>query len=99
MKRYLLLAWLLIIPLSVPAAQGQVVEIGVVGMSCEFCAYGVEKKLKGVPGVEQAKVSLDDGKAWIVMAPGQVADLATLRKAIEAAGFTPGEVHGESQVK
>lgn len=99
MKRYLLLAWLLIIPLSVPAAQGQVVEIGVAGMSCEFCAYGVEKKLKGVSGVQQAKVSLDEGKARIVMAPGQAADLTTLRKAIEAAGFTPGEVHSESPVK
>lgn len=99
MTRFLLPVLLLVLPPSLPAAERAVVEIGVAGMSCEFCAYGVEKHLKKIPGVEQAQVSLDAGMARIVMAPGQAAGVEVLRRAINAAGFTPEEVHTSPPAK
>ena len=92
MKHFLLPVLLLLLPLSLPAAEPQVMEIGVAGMSCEFCAYSVEKNLKKLTGVDQAQVNLDAGKARIVMAPGQATDVEAVRQAIKAAGFTPGEI-------
>lgn len=99
MKCFLLPTLLLVLPPSLPAAERVVVEIGVAGMSCEFCAYGVRKNLKKIPGIEQAVVSLEAGMARIVMAPGQAADVEVLRRAINAAGFTPEEVHTASPAK
>lgn len=99
MKHFFFSMLLMAMPLSLPAAEPVVMEIGVAGMSCEFCAYGVEKNLKKIPGVEQAQVSLDAGKARIVMAPGKAADVAAVRQAINAAGFTPGAVHSGASAK
>lgn len=93
MIRVISLCMALLLPFSPGwAAQAQVVEIEVTGMTCPFCVYGTEKKLSALPNVEQAQVSLKHKKARIVMAPGTEADLAAIRKAITAAGFTPGEV-------
>ena len=69
----------------------QIVEIEVTGMTCPFCVYGTEKKLNQLPGVETAEVSLKHKKVRIVMMPGNNADLVIIRKAIIAAGFTPGK--------
>ncbi|MCF6256132.1 MAG: heavy-metal-associated domain-containing protein [Gammaproteobacteria bacterium] len=98
-KITLFFAGLLLLPLSafsVNAANGQVVEIGVTGMVCEFCVNSVEKGLKKLPGVKQVKVSLEDKRAEIVMADDTTIDAAVfetqVRKIIEDAGFTPGEL-------
>jgi copper chaperone CopZ len=88
----LLLTLLLALPLAGWAGDGQVVDIQVKGMSCPFCVYGVEKRLKGLPGVDSASVDLKLSRARIVMQPGQEPDLEKIRKAITDAGFTPGEV-------
>ncbi len=87
----LLTGLLLLAPLSW-AAEPQVVEIEVTGMTCPFCVYGTEKKLNKLPGVDAAEVSLKNKMARIVMAPGKSADLEAIRAAITDAGFTPGVV-------
>lgn len=89
MKKTLLLILSLYLPLSAIAAEGQVVEIGVTGMVCGFCSAKVEKELKTLPGVKEVSVDLDDKRARIVMADGQSADIAAVRKIIADAGFTP----------
>ncbi|KRT56625.1 heavy-metal-associated domain-containing protein [endosymbiont of Ridgeia piscesae] len=86
----LLIGLLLVVPLSW-ADEPQVVEIEVTGMTCPFCVYGTEKQLNKLQGVESADVSLKNKRARIVMKPGESADLEAIRKAIVAAGFTPGE--------
>jgi copper chaperone CopZ len=98
-KLVLFLAGLWLLPLSVFAANasnGQVVAIGVTGMVCEFCVNSVEKGLKKLPGVKQVKVSLEDKRAEIVLADDTSIDKTVfelqVRKIIEDAGFTPGEL-------
>lgn len=99
MKRILLSILMFAVPLSVSAGDHQVLEIGVAGMSCKVCAYNVEKSLKRIDGVAQVKVSLDEGRAHILMEPGQAVDVEKVRSAIDAASFTPGDVQSNPTAK
>lgn len=73
----------------------QVVEIGVKGMTCEFCVASVEKNLRKLDGVKEVHVDLKQNRARIVMAPGQKADVEEIKKLITSAGFTPGKLGGQ----
>jgi len=74
------------------AADAEVVDIAVKGMSCPFCVYNVEKKLRALDGVQSADVDLKQGLARVAMQPGAAVDSARLREAIIDAGFTPGAI-------
>ena len=41
--------------------QTQQVLVQVDGLSCPFCAYGLEKKLKNIDGVASLKIDIDEG--------------------------------------
>ena len=55
------LALLLAIPVT---SQAEILEatLQVNGMSCPFCAFGIEKKLRSVDGVQEVDVLLDEGR-------------------------------------
>lgn len=95
MKRTLMIAVLLILPVSIMAAEKRIIELGVQGMSCQFCAINVKKKLNKIPGINNAEVSLKEEKATIEITSGQKIDLKTLKKTISELGFTPGKVTGD----
>ncbi len=92
MKRILILTGLFLLPLSPFAADKQVVEIDIEGMSCKFCALSVKRNLSTLPGVDKAAVSFKDRKAHIKMAPGKKADVAQINKKVNEAGFKPVNV-------
>jgi mercuric ion binding protein len=84
-----LLAW----ALAAPAwAQVTSVIVTVEGMSCPFCAYGVEKKLKKVPGAASVDIDMQGGTATVHAREGASLDVAEVPGAIRDSGFTPGEV-------
>lgn len=56
------------------------------GMSCDHCKRRVEKALKSIEGVQSAQVNLEDGTATVESSK-QLSE-ATLREAIEEAGYT-----------
>jgi len=62
--------------------------IGVDGMSCPFCAYGVEKKLKKVKDVESVTIDLNEGEIMVIAKAGATIKEESLRKAVHDAGFT-----------
>ena len=62
--------------------------IGVDGMSCPFCAYGLEKKLKKVKDVESVTIDLNEGKIMVMAKAGATIKEESLRKAVHDAGFT-----------
>ena len=88
--------WMVVFALSwgsaALAADAEVVDIAVKGMSCPFCVYNVEKNLHALDGVRSADVDLKQGRARVVMQPGAVLNESRLRKAIIDAGFTPGPI-------
>lgn len=74
-----------------PAAAAQErprqIEVTILGMSCPFCAYGAEQKLKKLEGVEELKVELNTGVATLTMEEGADVSNEKLRKVIDDAGF------------
>jgi len=62
--------------------------IRVDGLSCPFCAYGLEKHLKKIAGVEGVDINMKDGKAIVHLKPDVQVDDATLKTAVKKAGFT-----------
>ena len=90
-KTALMLMGLFLLSGPVLAEPQEVLEIDVAGMTCPFCAYGVEKNLGKLPGVEKVQVSLESKKARVVMKAGETPDETTIREIIRDAGFTPTE--------
>jgi Cu+-exporting ATPase len=56
------------------------------GMHCAGCVASVERALRGVPGVEEANVSLPTESARVQFSPVEV-DASALRDAVEKAGY------------
>jgi len=89
MGRTLLLAlWLGLIG-YVPSAGASFLsaELTVNGLTCPFCAFGIEKKLLDVPGVREVDVFLDEGRIALTFQPGSEATVNDLEQAVAKAGF------------
>ncbi|MDI6725122.1 MAG: heavy metal translocating P-type ATPase [Methanobacterium sp.] len=61
-------------------------EIKVSGMSCATCALNIEKSLKNVEGVDEAKVNFGTERATVEYNPEKV-KLSELENAVETAGY------------
>ena len=79
----LLVAWW-----AIPAWAGEVYKLYVDGLACPFCAYGVEKKVGGLDGVERVDIDIDEGLVAVTLADGAALDEATASRAVDEAGFT-----------
>ena len=60
----------------------------VAGLSCPFCVYGVEKKLKNLEGVVDIKSELETGKFFVQVEDGVSLSKETIRELVASAGFT-----------
>lgn len=87
-------AFAVIALLTSSAAQAQIhtLTVTVEGMSCPFCAYGVEKKLKKVEGVESVEISMKEGTAALTAKKGQSINIGRVPKTVRDAGFSPGTI-------
>ena len=65
------------------------VSVQVDGLSCPFCAYGLEKKLRKVDNVASLEIHVSEGLAVLNPKPGTSLDLAALEQAVRDGGFTP----------
>ncbi len=65
-------------------------QIQVNGLSCPFCAYGIEKQVTAIEGVDEIALDLKAGLLTVTMEEGAVLDQPTASKAVERAGFTMG---------
>ena len=69
-------------------ADSHVYRLYVDGLACPFCAYGVEKKVGGLDGVEKVEIEIGEGVVAVTLAEGATLDEATAKQAIDEAGFT-----------
>ncbi len=77
---------------AVPEEQPRQIQVTVLGMSCPFCAYGVEQKLKKLEGVEELTVVLETGLATLLMEEGADVSNETLRETVKDAGFEAAKI-------
>jgi copper chaperone CopZ len=68
------------------------IQIRVDGLSCPFCAYGLEKKLKKVEGAANLFIQLEEGIVSLDVPAGQKPSEQDLKKVVTDAGFTPREI-------
>ena len=67
---------------------GPVYRIRVDGLACPFCAYGVEKNILALKGVEKLDIDMEGGFITVVMETGSVLKEETARRAVGDSGFT-----------
>jgi mercuric ion binding protein len=72
---------------AAPAAS-HVYKIFVDGLACPFCAYGVEKNVLNLDGVDTLDININGGFITVVMQAGKVLDETKAAKAVADAGFT-----------
>ena len=88
MKR-LMLAMVLSLGWSAAAfADGTRYELRVDGLVCPFCAYGIEKKLNAIDGVDDVVIDLNSGLVTVDVTEGTVLNNSQMTKLFNDAGFT-----------
>lgn len=90
MKRWVLVAALLLLP-AFPAGAGErLYALRVDGMACPYCAYGVEKKIKTLDGVvrDSIDIRLDEGRVVFRADTDAAIPERKLKQLINDAGFT-----------
>ena len=66
-------------------ASAQVVVLDVAGMTCADCESEISRELQREPGVRQARVSYDKGRAWVAV--DRQVSTAHLTAAVARAGY------------
>ncbi len=97
----LLMLWTALLPEKTLTAEvkadstllkGEKITARVDGLSCPFCAYGLEKKLKKLKGVEKIQIRVKDGMAVLFLKKGAAVQKREIQRLIKEAGFTPREI-------
>ncbi len=92
-SRLLILIPLILVYLTIAAqAQIRTLTVSINGLACPFCAYGVEKKLKIVEGVESIVVMMKKGTVTLTSKEGQSIDIEKVPGAIDDSGFSIREM-------
>lgn len=87
MKKPLTVLGMLALLWSAPLLAAQY-ALQVNGLACPFCAYGIEKELKSIDGVNGVEVDINEGRVIVTAAEGARFDKEAARRAVKNAGFT-----------
>jgi copper chaperone CopZ len=100
-KQSIKLTWLLLV-LAMASTKGFAqaqdstgtthIQIRVDGLSCPFCAYGLEKKLKKVEGAADLLIELEEGRVNLNVPTDQKPTKEEIQKIVTDAGFTAREI-------
>lgn len=69
-------------------ADGTQYRMRVDGLACPYCAYGIEKNLKKIDGVDKIDFDLNNGLVTVSVAEGVTLSDAQMTKLFNDAGFT-----------
>ena len=73
---------------SLALAAGMQYDLRDDGLSCPFCAYGIEKKLKKTAGVETVDIDLKRGVVVVKTREGVKLSEPQMKRLVKDAGFT-----------
>ena len=74
----------------------QCVSVGVDGMACPFCAYGLKKYLAEIAGVESVDVDLAGSVATLTVSQGTSVTETQINHAVSEAGLGAGAITRKS---
>lgn len=69
-------------------AAGTEYRMRVDGLACPYCAYGIEKKLKAIDGVEKIDIDLEAGLVVVDVVEGVELSEPQMKTLFQDAGFT-----------
>ncbi len=78
-----------------PAAQEaepRLIQVTILGMSCPFCAYGVQQKLQKLEGVTDLEVVLETGLATLTLEEDADISNEQLQETVKKAGFEVAKI-------
>ena len=73
-------------------AEPRQIVVTILGMSCPFCVYGVEQKLKRLDGVTELEVVLETGLATLTLAEDADISNEQLQGTVKDAGFEVAKI-------
>lgn len=73
------------------------VKVEIDGMACPFCAYGLEKKLNKLQGIEDLYIELQEGSATFNIPSTKTPSEERLTKIVADAGFKVRKVTFSNQ--
>ena len=88
MNKFLSIPLLAIVLSTAAFAGGNQYALAVDGLACPFCAYGIEKRLSAIEGVESVETDVKSGQVVVSLAEGKTLSEEVARQAVEDAGFT-----------
>ena len=88
MKKSILLTLITLLWSATLFAAGTQYNLRVDGLSCPFCAYGIEKKLIRTEGVESVIFDLEKGFVIVKVEEGVTLTEGQLKQLVDDAGFT-----------
>lgn len=68
------------------------IKLEVDGLSCPFCAYGLEKKLKKIPGATDIYINIKEGFSTIKTPVESKPSEEKLIEVVKEAGFSPRSI-------
>jgi copper chaperone CopZ len=74
--------------LSQTFAASMLYSLQVDGLGCPFCAYGIEKNLTDIDGVERVEVDIRKGLVLVTMDENKTLSEALANEKVKDAGFT-----------
>ena len=69
-----------------------IIKVQVHGLTCPFCAYGLEKKLKKMENVIKIEIDVEDAFVLLTIKDGKLVSENLIRKNVKLAGFTAREI-------
>ncbi len=72
--------------------QPREIQVTILGMSCPFCAYGVQQRLKKLDGVAELQVVLETGIATLKLEDDADLSNKLLEKTVIQAGFEVAKI-------
>ena len=69
-------------------AAGTQYQMRVDGLACPYCAYGIEKKLNAIDGVEKIDIDLEKGLVIVNVAEGVKISDEQMTRLFDDTGFT-----------
>jgi len=82
------LLWFGVIGVGEASAEIEGLQLQVDGLSCPFCALGLDKRLKQRAGLEGIQVHLKQGVTEAALPTGLGLDVGRVQRAVQEAGFT-----------
>ncbi len=67
---------------------GATYDLGINGLSCPFCSYGIEKEISKIEGIEKITVDIAKAVVRVRMKGGKTLTKVVAKKAATDAGFT-----------